>query len=1116
MTCAKKVSENLLYDCEDAPKKGIDGGKAVLINMEDIYRSRSEVVGETILDLVLKPGTIGYEVEWYKDLASGNSAFTPSTEDIDGFLHNFLARLSTSSAESAERANELKNGRFVMVYETKYKGIDQEDAFKVAGWESGLLLSEMVTNTAENSGAPLFTLTTEEGDVEKYPYSVFLDTDYATSKTKFEALFDGNAPFYSDLESWHNSINILAFNEQIHGSAYNGLFLPRAASLNGTDDGLDISTPIIQTVATYCMTFKTGPLFEDDNGFLLGNTSASAKYIRFTTEKKIKVATASNSDEFDYDFLINTEYNIIITVTSGFLWSLYVDGVFDSSFTLTQNSMTISKIGTTGSARFFQGNIGSALIYDRVITTQEIKGYNSGSIPNAPEFAVFPKGMGDYEYDVSGNDNYCTWIGTGDRSIYESVGSLYPRNYGYSLWEHSSLEDIQVPLNLSGVALSLTPGVDVPAGYTKTGDVSESTNWNLADAKVRLPEKSPDTWMDNIFKLNITEEPDFDGQWGFDSDIDLVSATQSVKNDLYVALGGSWHLLKEMTFTSTDFSAASPPGLARAVESDDNIGLAWTAQRLTGYLDRISSKELITAYDAVRVKIEAREATELKLSDYATLEAAINALNSAGAGSQLNIDESITMGASDTPAVITVNDIVIYSDNQSVITLGTNNTGSSIFAFTGNDVHIMGVSVDINKDNQSGTFTAIMHTGSDVFSVIGCDCRNGNYHIYSCSASSNGIYGACVGLVSGDDCFTALAASDNIMFEFCIGGCSDNVIGSSSTFEVEDGDSYCTYYKNIGFGQIIAGAFDCHVHPGLPYVTDLLWEECLSLYNTDSYTMNGDNITTGNIRNSLITNCRNIQCFYRLGTFLYTDGLSITDCDFDVDFNSTKSLIYFSDVNVDSVVTGNKAQRVTIAAGTDANVLNNDLTQTVANGLGIFLSGSTGCIVENNVVWNPDNVSAVSFVRCADSDSNVFNNNTIRDAVSIGFEITGTSDLNTGTGNNIVRANTEVADTSSGANTISAPDVDMWNPRDEGLFNRENAKHSAACRAADSYDPEFPNDWLVSELADFTVLSSYFEAAYQDRVFPMIATNDLIEVLNYNTVKAGADLAEVEHYCNLP
>lgn len=189
MACDLKITADILYDCIDTPKRNLDNGSAVLINWEDIDFAGSTVSGGTITDLVLKTGTTGYKLDWYKDLASATGTYAPDAEQIDGFIHNFLGRLPTTSAENAERANELKNGRFIVAYETKYKGVDSLDAFKVAGWETGLKLSEMVMNTAENSSSVLFTIATEDGDFEQYPYQIFLETDYATSKATFDALF---------------------------------------------------------------------------------------------------------------------------------------------------------------------------------------------------------------------------------------------------------------------------------------------------------------------------------------------------------------------------------------------------------------------------------------------------------------------------------------------------------------------------------------------------------------------------------------------------------------------------------------------------------------------------------------------------------------------------------------------------------------------------------------------------------------------------------------------------------------------------------------------------------------------------------------------------------------
>lgn len=187
--CNPELTADMLYNCADKPKKGLDGGRAVIINYKHVDRQGSTEAGATISDLITLAGTSGFAAEWFKDLASANSAFTPSTDQEDGFVHNFLTRIKNASANSAERAAELSQGLFVVVCETKYKGVNNAEAFKVFGWENGLKLSEMVFDTLANSGSLLYTVSTEEGSTETYPFNIFLEADYATSKATFDTLF---------------------------------------------------------------------------------------------------------------------------------------------------------------------------------------------------------------------------------------------------------------------------------------------------------------------------------------------------------------------------------------------------------------------------------------------------------------------------------------------------------------------------------------------------------------------------------------------------------------------------------------------------------------------------------------------------------------------------------------------------------------------------------------------------------------------------------------------------------------------------------------------------------------------------------------------------------------
>ena len=189
MACNKKITADIAYDCLDAPLKGLDGSKAVLINYDDVDFSASTMADGAVSALVLKAGTIGYDISWYKELGSVTSSYAANAEDVDGFSHSFIARLSNSSTANSLAANELKNGRFLVVVETSYKGVAQAEAFKVYGFDSGMELSEMTQSSNENSGSILFTLATREGTVERFPFGVYFDTDYATTKAEFDGKF---------------------------------------------------------------------------------------------------------------------------------------------------------------------------------------------------------------------------------------------------------------------------------------------------------------------------------------------------------------------------------------------------------------------------------------------------------------------------------------------------------------------------------------------------------------------------------------------------------------------------------------------------------------------------------------------------------------------------------------------------------------------------------------------------------------------------------------------------------------------------------------------------------------------------------------------------------------
>lgn len=192
------LSGDVLYEYNERPLRGLANCRMWLINYNDIDWSTYARVdtAEVGVPSLEAGGKEAFKVEFYKELATVSSAYAPSTETVDGFTNSVIGRLGNTTTDNATRANELKDGRFVAIVETKFRGADAigvtpadyTHAFKILGYDSGMELSEMTYNANENDGTILFTLASPEGMNEKFPYRVVLDTDYDTTLTAIEAL----------------------------------------------------------------------------------------------------------------------------------------------------------------------------------------------------------------------------------------------------------------------------------------------------------------------------------------------------------------------------------------------------------------------------------------------------------------------------------------------------------------------------------------------------------------------------------------------------------------------------------------------------------------------------------------------------------------------------------------------------------------------------------------------------------------------------------------------------------------------------------------------------------------------------------------------------------------
>lgn len=189
MACNKKVTGDLINDCTVNPVLGLKGG--VILNYDDIDFTALTKTGSIITNLSLIPGSglVGFKVSWLKRMGSNNNALVASPTEREGFTHSFACQLAGYSAINADRLNELKNGKYVIVAESNFRGVNNEDTYKVFGIDTGLYLTEAVHSSNENGGAITYILSTQEGNLEEHLYNTLLETDYATTKASYDTLF---------------------------------------------------------------------------------------------------------------------------------------------------------------------------------------------------------------------------------------------------------------------------------------------------------------------------------------------------------------------------------------------------------------------------------------------------------------------------------------------------------------------------------------------------------------------------------------------------------------------------------------------------------------------------------------------------------------------------------------------------------------------------------------------------------------------------------------------------------------------------------------------------------------------------------------------------------------
>ncbi len=190
--CTGKITADFVLDCDFLPIGGLTTN-AVLINFDDIDRTATTISGTNRLlmtNLQLKPGKTGYLFTGVKQTNAKNYALVLKDNNVDKFTHGFNGTVFNPSVENKlQVANLALGGKYVLVVEQLWKGEDNEDAFEVLGYFTGLKLNEATNASGENDNVITLVFGSEEGFEEPSLPHNLLETDYATTKTAYDNKF---------------------------------------------------------------------------------------------------------------------------------------------------------------------------------------------------------------------------------------------------------------------------------------------------------------------------------------------------------------------------------------------------------------------------------------------------------------------------------------------------------------------------------------------------------------------------------------------------------------------------------------------------------------------------------------------------------------------------------------------------------------------------------------------------------------------------------------------------------------------------------------------------------------------------------------------------------------
>ena len=182
-----ELAEGFIRQCGYKPKQGLR--RKWYGNWNDVDRVATQTTnkGTKVTALVLKTDKKIY-------LAEGNDKSHQANTSIvigdfgNGFIHTDRYTAMYRGEDNRIREQELVEGaRVFTIVEKIDTGVAGELTYEILGLESGMVITELNWNSAENSGTASVVVATKEGEEESTGSKIFLMTDLAATTTWIES-----------------------------------------------------------------------------------------------------------------------------------------------------------------------------------------------------------------------------------------------------------------------------------------------------------------------------------------------------------------------------------------------------------------------------------------------------------------------------------------------------------------------------------------------------------------------------------------------------------------------------------------------------------------------------------------------------------------------------------------------------------------------------------------------------------------------------------------------------------------------------------------------------------------------------------------------------------------